>query len=351
MNIVKFEFIVLFCLMFGGVWLVKWLVVMLLFICYISEVLQEEGFIFFNGGFVSVVCEVFSSFLVLIFIGVIGIVVWVLVLLVNDKFSDLVVVVIDECVWYVISLFFGYVGGVNVLICYFVGMFDVDLVIIIVIDVNELVVFDMLVFQLNVWMIDFCVVVKIVNQMLVSGKWVGLWCDGEFIGVLSCCDWCGFILVSDLVSLLVFDVLICVILCWLLLLLLVFYWKLVFQWVVVGIGCWCDIFCVLFCMLLDCQFVVQCFDLLVLKVIGSVSLKVNELGLCQLVYCCWVLFEIFSVEVLCEYEYCFLVLFFVWEMVGVGSVFGLVVWLLSQGNLFGEILCEQGVIIILGVIY
>lgn len=168
MNIVKFEFIVLFCLMFGGVVLVKRFFVMLLLICFISEKLWEEGFIFFDGGFVNIVWQVFIIYIVFIFIGVIGIVVCVLVLLVNDKFSDLVVVVIDECGQYVISLFFGYVGGVNVLMCYLVGMLGVDLVIIMVMDVNEMFVLDILVFQFNVCMFDFCMVVKIVNQMLVS---------------------------------------------------------------------------------------------------------------------------------------------------------------------------------------
>ncbi|WP_434783176.1 cobalamin biosynthesis central domain-containing protein, partial [Klebsiella pneumoniae] len=53
---------------------------------------------------------------------------------------------------------------------------------------NELAALDTLAFQLNARMTDFRAAVKTVNQMLVSGKRVGLWCDGEFTGALSRCD-------------------------------------------------------------------------------------------------------------------------------------------------------------------
>uniref|UniRef100_UPI003F6714E6 cobalamin biosynthesis protein n=1 Tax=Klebsiella pneumoniae TaxID=573 RepID=UPI003F6714E6 len=60
-------------------------------------------------------------------------------------------------------------------------------------------------------------------------------------------------------------------------------------------------------------------------------------------------FETFSAEALREHEHRFPASSFVRETVGVGSVSGPVAWLLSQGNLSGETLREQGVTITLGV--
>ncbi|GHK56923.1 hypothetical protein KPZU09_66590 [Klebsiella pneumoniae] len=87
--------------------------------------------------------------------------------------------------------------GANALTRYLAGMLDADPVITTATDVNELAALDTLAFQLNARMTDFRAAVKTVNQMLVSGKRVGLWCDGEFTGALSRCDRRGFIPVSD----------------------------------------------------------------------------------------------------------------------------------------------------------
>ncbi|EIX9630208.1 TPA: cobalamin biosynthesis protein CbiG, partial [Klebsiella pneumoniae] len=210
MNTVKPESIALFCLTPGGVRLAKRLAAMLPLTCYTSEALQEEGFIPFNGGFASAAREAFSSFSALIFIGATGIAVRVLAPLVNDKLSDPAVVVIDERARHVISLLSGHAGGANALTRYLAGMLDADPVITTATDVNELAALDTLAFQLNARMTDFRAAVKTVNQMLVSGKRVGLWCDGEFTGALSRCDRRGFIPVSDLASLPALDALICV---------------------------------------------------------------------------------------------------------------------------------------------
>ncbi|TPV78485.1 cobalamin biosynthesis protein CbiG, partial [Klebsiella pneumoniae] len=115
------------------------------------------------------------------------------------------------------------------------------------------------------------------------------------------------------------------------------HWKLVPQRVVAGIGCRRDTPCSLLCTLLDRQLAAQRLDPLALKAIGSVSLKANEP------------FETFSAEALREHEHRFPASSFVRETVGVGSVSGPVAWLLSQGNLSGETLREQGVTITLGV--
>lgn len=198
-------------------------------------------------------------------------------------------------------------------------------------------------------MTDFRAAVKTVNQMLVSGKRVGLWCDGEFTEALSRCDQRGFIPVSDLARLPALDALICVTLRRSLPSLPVPHWKLVPQRVVAGIGCRRDTPCSLLCTLLDRQLAAQRLDPLALKAIGSVSLKANEPGLRQLAHRCRVPFETFSAEALREHEHRFPASSFVRDTVGVGSVSGPVAWLLSQGNLSGETLREQGVTITLGV--
>lgn len=78
--------------------------------CFTSEKLLEEGFPFENG-FASAAREAFSSYSALIFIGATGIAVRVLAPLVNDKFSDPAVVVIDERGQHVISLLSGHAGA------------------------------------------------------------------------------------------------------------------------------------------------------------------------------------------------------------------------------------------------
>lgn len=127
--------------------------------------------------------------------------------------------------------------GANALTRYLAGMLDADPVITTATDVNELAALDTLAFQLNARMTDFRAAVKTVNQMLVSGKRVGLWCDAEFTGALSRCDRRGFIPVSDLARLPALDALICVTLRRSLPPLPVPHWKLVPQRVVAGIGC------------------------------------------------------------------------------------------------------------------
>ncbi|EBQ2879041.1 cobalamin biosynthesis protein CbiG, partial [Salmonella enterica subsp. enterica serovar Infantis] len=65
--------------------------------------------------------------------------------------------------------------------------------------------------------------------------------------------------------------------------------------------------------------------------------------------CCRVPFKTFTAEALREFEHHFPGSGFVRKTVGVGSVSGPAAWLLSQGQLLGETLREQGVTITLGV--
>ncbi|HBL6845072.1 TPA: cobalt-precorrin 5A hydrolase, partial [Klebsiella oxytoca] len=237
MNTVKPESIALFCLTPGGVRLAKRLAAMLPLTCFTSEKLLEEGFLPFENGFASAAREAFSSYSALIFIGATGIAVRVLAPLVNDKFSDPAVVVIDERGQHVISLLSGHAGGANALSRYLAGMLGADPVITTATDVNELAALDTLAFQLNARMSDFRAAVKTVNQMLVSHQRVGLWWDEELDEDVRHCDRRGFITVADLHQLPELDALVCVTLRNELPPIAVPHWKLVPQRVVAGIGC------------------------------------------------------------------------------------------------------------------
>lgn len=349
MNTVKPESIALFCLTPGGVRLAKRLAAMLPLTCFTSEKLLEEGFLPFENGFASAAREAFSSYSALIFIGATGIAVRVLAPLVNDKFSDPAVVVIDERGQHVISLLSGHAGGANALSRYLAGMLGADPVITTATDVNEMAALDTLAFQLNARMVDFRAAVKAVNQMLVSHQRVGLWWDDELDEDVSRCDRRGFITVTDLHQLPELDALVCVTLRNELPAIAVPHWKLVPQRVVAGIGCRRDTPFPLLATLLARQLEAQRLDPLALKAIGSVTLKKHEQGLIQLASCCRVPFETFTADALREHEHHFPASSFVRNTVGVGSVSGPAAWLLSHGQLLGETLREQGVTITLGV--
>ncbi len=351
MNTVKPESIALFCLTPGGVLLAKRLAAMLPVTCFTSEKLLEEGFTAFDGGFAASARDAFANYSALIFIAATGIAVRVLAPLVNDKFSDPAVVVIDERGQHVISLLSGHAGGANALSRYLAGMLGADPVITTATDVNEMAALDTLAFQLNARMSDFRTAVKIVNQLLVSHKRVGLWWDEELAEDVRHCDRRGFITVSDLQRLPALDALVCVSLRNDLPELPVMHWKLVPQRVVAGIGCRRDTPFPLLAALLARQLAAQKLDPLALKAIGSVTLKKDEQGLIQLASCCRVPFETFSADALREHEHRFPVSTFVRQTVGTGSVSGPAAWLLSHGQLLGETLREQGVTITLGVSY
>ncbi|GAB5071624.1 cobalt-precorrin 5A hydrolase [Citrobacter sedlakii] len=349
MNTVKPEFIALFCLTPGGVQLAKRLAAMLPLTCFTSEKLLEDGFLPFDGGFAQAARDAFSHYSALIFIGATGIAVRVLAPLVNDKFSDPAVVVIDERGQHVISLLSGHAGGANALTRYLAGMLGADPVITTATDVNDMAALDTLAFQLNARMNDFRAAVKVVNQMLVSNQRVGLWWDPELDEDVGHCDRRGFITVTDLRQLPELDALVCITLRDELPDIPVRHWKLVPQRVVAGIGCRRDTPFPLLAALLARQLAAQRFDPLALKAIGSVSLKKDEEGLIQLASCWRVPFETFSADVLREHEHRFPASSFVRQTVGVGSVSGPAAWLLSHGQLLGETLREQGVTITLGV--
>ena len=349
MNTVKPESIALFCLTPGGVTLAKRLAAMLPLTCFTSDKLLEEGFLPFDGSFAEAARDAFGHYSALIFIGATGIAVRVLAPLVNDKFNDPAVVVIDEGAQHVISLLSGHAGGANALTRYLAGMLGADPVITTATDVNGMAALDTLAFQLNARMNDFRSAVKTVNQMLVSHQRVGLWWDEELAEEACRCDRRGFIPVDDLQHLPPLDALVCITLRRDLPEIPVLHWKLVPQRVVAGIGCRRDTPFPLLATLLARQLEAQRVDPLALKAIGSVALKKNEPGLIQLASCWRVPFETFSADALREHEHRFPASAVVRHAVGGGSVSAPTAWLLSCGRLSGETLREQGVTITLGV--
>ena len=349
MNTAKPERIALFCLTPGGVALAKRLSAALPMTCYTREGLVEPGFLPFDGGFSASVGQAFHRETALIFIGATGIAVRTLAPLLVDKFHDPAVVVIDERGQHVISLLSGHIGGANNLARHLAGILGVDPVITTATDVNDVAALDTLACQLNARMYDFRSAVKTVNQMLVSQQRVGLWWDESLTDEVSRCDRRGFITVTDLNALPPLDSLVCITLRDTLPEQPLPHWKLVPRRIVAGIGCRRGTPCALISELLHRQLAAYHLDPLALKAIGSIVVKQDELGLIQLASNLDVPFEIFSVAALCEHEHRFPSSLFVKQTVGVGSVSGPSAWRMSNGNLLGETLREQGVTITLGV--
>jgi cobalt-precorrin 5A hydrolase len=134
----------------------------------------------------------------------------VLAPLVNDKFSDPAVIVIDERGQHVISLLSGHFGGANALARYLAGMLGADPVITTATDVNELAALDTLACQLDARMEDLRAAVKTINHWLVSGERIGLWCEDALREEVERCDTRGFIPVTSLDDLPELTALICV---------------------------------------------------------------------------------------------------------------------------------------------
>ncbi len=349
MNTAKPESIALFCLTPGGVELAKRLSALLPMTCFTRDELLEPGFLPFDGGFAHAARTAFARDSALIFIGAIGIAVRVLAPAISDKFSDPAVIVIDERGQHAISLLSGHMGGANALTRKLAGLLGADPVITTATDVNGLAALDTLAVALNARMENFRAAVKSVNQLLVSGRRVGLWCDPDFREALNRCDVRGFIPVETLQSLPPLDGVVCITLARELPDIAIAHWKLVPQRIVAGIGCRRDTDSALLATLFARQMAAYGVDPLALKAIGSISLKKEEPALNALATAYRVPFYTFSAEALRELEHRFTSSDFVRQTVGVGSVSGPSAWLLSEGNISGETLREQGVTITLGV--
>lgn len=349
MNTVKPESVALFCLTPGGVALAQGLQKALPLTCFTSEALLTDGFLPFNGGFAHCLRQAFSDYSALVVIGATGIVVRVLAPVINDKLSDPAVVVIDERGQHVISLLSGHAGGANALTRYLAGILGADPVITTATDVNQLAALDILAEQVDAQMPDFRTAVKAVNQMLVSHKRVGLWWDDAWQQAATDCDTRGFIPVRALDALPPLDALVCVSMQAVLPPLPVPVFRLVPRRVIAGIGCRRGTPFALVNRLLSQQLHASGLDPLSLRAIGSISLKQDEPALKELAASLRIPFHIYSADALRAYEHHFPGSDFVRQTTGVSSVSGPTAWLMSQGQLIGDTLREQGVTITLGV--
>jgi cobalt-precorrin 5A hydrolase len=93
----------------------------------------------------------------------------------------------------------------------------------------------------------------------------------------------------------------------------------------------------------------QNIDQRAIAVIGSVDIKQDEVGLITLSEKLGVPFQVFSVAELQAQAYRFPHSEFVEKTLGVGSVSQPVAWLLSEGNVLGETLKQDGITMTLGV--
>lgn len=125
--------------------------------------------------------------------------------------------------------------------------------------------------------------------------------------------------------------------------------KLVPRRVVAGIGCRKNTSFHTLSELLAHQLAENHLDPLGLRAIGSVAIKRDEPCLNQLARELCIPFNIFSVDELSRHEQRFPASEFVRLTVGVGSVSQPAAWLMSNGNLVGTTLKQQGVTITLGV--
>lgn len=340
----------LFCLTPGGVTLARRLRPHLEMSCFTSPGLVEPGFTPFERGFADALRQGFSQYDQIIVIGATGVTVRVLAPVLDDKLTDPAVVVLDEQGQFAISLLSGHVGGANQLARQLADILGGQAVITTATDVNNMAALDQLAEQLDGRIDNFRDSVKRVNQMLVSGKKVGIWWHPALAEKKDSCDTRGLIAVEDLTALPDIDALVYISYRQEMPTLNVPTFKLVPRRVVVGIGCRRGVEPRLVAQMLAAHLAENDFDPLALKVIGSVELKRDEPALNQLAQTAGVPFQLFPITALSELEHLFPVSEFVRQTVGAGCVSQPVAWLLSGGNITGHTLKQQGVTMTLGVL-
>ncbi|AFJ46585.1 cobalt-precorrin 5A hydrolase [Shimwellia blattae] len=348
MNTAKPEPLALFCLTPGGVALARRLQPHLALACFTSPALVAPGFHPFEGGLMAHVRRAFTQYPALIIIGATGVAVRAIAPVVQDKFRDPAVVVIDEQGQHVISLLSGHMGGANALTRQLAGLLGADPVITTATDVNQLAALDLLARQLNARSDHFRHHVKTINQGLVSGQRIGLWWDNATLGQPPELDLRGFIPVADIRNPGALDNLVCITLADTLPACGIPLVKLVPRRVVAGMGCRRHSDPGTVERLLRQQLAANHLDPLALGAISSIDLKRDEPALMALAQQFDVPFHTFSAETLRRYEHQVPGSAFVRQITGVGNVSQTAAWHLCQGDFIGEPLREQGVTIALG---
>lgn len=314
--------------------------------CYTSDKLVSEGFIGFGGSMADCVQRLFTAYQGLLFICATGITVRMIAPLVTDKLADPAVLVMDEQGQYVISLLSGHVGGGNKLTLEIAELLGATPVITTATDVNQVAALDTLIQQVGANVADYRGAVKQINQLLVSKQRVGLYLEQVAIE-----DTRGFTMVekieqppSDLAALVIVSNgtglpinCHCPVI------------QIIPKNIVVGIGCRRDTDAELIYQTLCQHLATYQIDIRAVKQIGSVIIKQDEVGLIALAKRLAVPFRVFAIADLQQHEQRFPISEFVRKTIGVGSVSQPSAWLMSDGNLLGETLKQDGITITLGV--
>ncbi len=355
MNTVRCESVSLFTLTPGGQQVANKLRAHLPMQCYCSEKYLQEGFTPFVESFKNTLGQAFLRDSAIIVVGACGIVVRTIAPLLQDKFTDPAVLVIDEKGKHVISLLSGHVGGANELARYLSHLIGAKAVITTSTDVNQTCSFDLLARQMCADTIDFRVATKTINQLLVSGKKVGIIVDpflaNQFDFDIHSFDIRGLTVVDDAnVEQSELDALIDVSMqsvrpTW-----SVPTFQLIPKRLVAGIGCRRGVEPELLESLFTSQLQALNIHPKALSIIGSIDVKRNEEAIVSLAKAYDVPFEVFSADELNQCADRFPRSEFVEKTVGVGAVSQPTAWLLSNGTLLGETIKQQGITITYGVL-
>lgn len=312
--------------------------------CYTSDKLLQEGFLPFDGSFSHCVEQLFQRYSAILFICATGIVVRTIAPLLVSKLADPAVLVMDEQGKHVISLLSGHVGGANQLTQEIAELIGAEPVITTATDVNQVAALDMIAQAMNADVVNYRESIKLVNHMLVSGKRVGLYQHHAQVN-----DTRGFIVVDDLEHLPELDLLV-----W-----ISFHQQLpavnmpivqvIPRRIIAGMGCRRGTPVQTLAQLLDEHCQANNIHPAALNAFGSVDIKRDEPGLLQLAEQRHLPISFYAVEELRPHQHRFPQSEFVQKTLGIGSVSQPVAWLMSDGNLYGETLKQQGITITLGV--
>ncbi|MBF9002594.1 cobalt-precorrin 5A hydrolase [Vibrio nitrifigilis] len=322
--------------------------------CYCAEKYQKDHFRAFEGSFANSLRQAFSRDEAIIVIGACGIVVRTIAPLVQDKLHDPAVLVMDEKAQHVISLLSGHIGGANQLACQLAARVGATPVITTATDVNQVCAIDVLAKRVNGTIEHFRDAIKTLNQALVSGESVGLYCDPdtlELTGIdLANEDTRGI----ELLSLEQLERHDCQYVIELSMKPDVHNWHaetfhLVPRCIVVGMGCRKDLqphlMTQTFSALLDAHH----WHPLAVTQFASIDVKRNETAMLNLAEQYQAPIEFFSANELSASGWRGPESEFVRKTVGVGAVSQPAAWLLSQGNLIGETVKQQGMTFTFGV--
>ena len=288
---------------------------------------EKSDVIYIKKKLKEFVPEIFNEYDYIIFIMACGIVVRTIAPLIENKFLDPAILVVDEKGKNIISLLSGHVGGANEMTLYISSLIDSNPVITTATDVNNKSSLDMIAKNLNAHIYDFRNKVLKINSKLVNNEKVNLFIDGDYNIDTRGFHLCSKDEINDLDDIVVIsnkknlqltneDII-----------------KVVPKNIVIGIGCRKNI---------DKEYMInslsdflhqQNIDINSIKEIGSIDIKKDEEALINLSKCLNVPFKTFTVQEISKVEHLYEKSDWVKQNVGVSSVAEPVAHLLSNGNL------------------